>query len=162
MMAENMMTEHNLGEEALNSLTNTNNPMFKKVGADLTLLSEEYKDYLETFTFLPFQSNNQLLQVSNSFVVIDAVAVGDTTTLLKDLEELGLQQGSMYGSVVSGVLPIQAIEEMGSLDSLNFAKPAYRPITNIGLTTTQGQGCFILNFLVRLTSRVPEVSRLFF
>ncbi|NEQ79458.1 MAG: S8 family serine peptidase [Moorea sp. SIO2I5] len=136
-----MMAENNLGKEALNSLTNENNPMFRKVGADLTLLYEEHKDYLETFTVLSFESDNDLLQVNNGYVVIDAVSVGNTTgnttTLLKDLEELGLQQGSMYGSVVSGVLPIEAIDEMASLESLNFARPAYRPITNIGLTTSQ-------------------------
>lgn len=161
-MAENMMAENSWGEETVNlkgdvsdepssamdsgllesgvSSTKKSNPMFKTVGGHLTLLYEEHKGYLEKTTFLPFQSNNQLLQVSNSFVVIDAVAAQDTTTLLKDLEELGLQQGSMYGSVVSGVLPIQALDEMASLESLKFVKPAYRPITNVGLTTTQGDG----------------------
>ena len=67
----------------------------------------------------------------NGRVVVDAVAAGNTNALLADLNKLGLQHASTYGSFVSGLLPIEAIDEMTRLASLKFARPAYRPATNV-------------------------------
>lgn len=81
--------------------------------------------------------SSSLLQTHRDYVVIDAVAAEDTKALLTELEGLGLQSASISDSLVSGLLPINALSQMASLDSLKFAKPAYKPLTNIGLTTSQ-------------------------
>ena len=78
-----------------------------------------------------------LVQIYENNVVIDAVAAADTSTLWNDLVELGLTHGSSFGRVVSGWLPIHAISDMAALASLRFAMPAYKPLTNIGATTSQ-------------------------
>ncbi|MFW5764765.1 MAG: hypothetical protein ACOC07_11310, partial [Coleofasciculus sp.] len=45
--------------------------------------------------------------------------------------------GNTFGSFVSGMLPIDALASVAQLESLKFAKPAYKPITNVGKTTSQ-------------------------
>ena len=70
-------------------------------------------------------------------VVIDAVASDDASELLADLEDLGLRNGARFGSVVSGRLPVSAIEKMAALDSLKFARRSYM-MTNVGLIDSQG------------------------
>ncbi|MEQ8385458.1 MAG: S8 family serine peptidase [Coleofasciculus sp. A1-SPW-01] len=77
------------------------------------------------------------LQTYNNNVVIDAVAASDVNSLLSDLQGLGLQNASIFGSFVSGMLPIDALASVAQLESLKFAKPAYKPITNVGKTTSQ-------------------------
>jgi len=83
------------------------------------------------------QNTSSLLQTYNNNIVIDAVAASDVNSLLSDLQRLGLQNASTFGSFVSGMLPIDALASVAQLESLKFAKPAYKPITNVGKTTSQ-------------------------
>ncbi|NES40383.1 DUF4114 domain-containing protein [Moorena sp. SIO2C4] len=104
-----------------------------KVGFDLVELQLEYIAHQQTNeSSSEFEPDNFLLQVNEGKVVIDAVAFDDADTLLNDLTALGLQQGVAFKSVVSGLLPIELINEVSALNSLAFAKPAYQPLTNIG------------------------------
>jgi len=77
-----------------------------------------------------------VLQVYEGKVVIDAVASTDVNVLLSDLQGLGLEKGSTFGSYVSGLVPISALSSIANLDSLKFARPAYA-LNNVGLTTSQ-------------------------
>jgi len=77
-----------------------------------------------------------LLQVYEGKVVIDAIASTDVNVLLSDLQGLGLEKGSTFGSYVSGLVPISALSSIANLDSLKFARPAYA-LNNVGLTTSQ-------------------------
>jgi len=70
------------------------------------------------------------LQVIGSSVAIEAVADTDSAQLLSDLKALGLQQSSVFGRVISGVIPIDALDEVAALSSLRFVRPAYKPIIN--------------------------------
>ncbi|MBF2013934.1 MAG: S8 family serine peptidase [Rivularia sp. T60_A2020_040] len=120
-------------------LSDKEDPKVKKLGFDLISLQEEYESSLkqdnDDEAFL--QSSNLSLPVmENNLVVIDAVASGDIETLLADLQKLGMQNASSFGSIVSGLFPIESIEQLASLDSLKFAKPAIA-ITNVGATTSQ-------------------------
>lgn len=80
---------------------------------------------------------SDLLQIVNEHVLIDAAASGDAAALLEDLNELGLQAGSVFGRLVSGWLPIDAIADAALLGTLQFARPSYRPVVNVGRTTSQ-------------------------
>ncbi|MCS3697799.1 T9SS type A sorting domain-containing protein [Salinibacter ruber] len=62
-------------------------------------------------------------------VTVDAVASGDPSRLLDDLRALGLEGGARAGTVVSGQLPIAAIEEAAALPSLRGMMPAYARTT---------------------------------
>ncbi|MFQ5568540.1 MAG: CSLREA domain-containing protein, partial [Rhodothermales bacterium] len=77
------------------------------------------------------------LPVRDGMVLIDAVASGDVADLEADLAGLGLQEGSTYGRVLSGWLPIGSIEALKSLTSLRSARPSLSTLS-VGLTDSQG------------------------
>jgi len=84
-----------------------------------------------------FESRNPLLRISGGGVIIDAVASSDPNTLMADLEGLRMQDISRVGRVVSGLLPIESIDDIEALGSLQFARPSYA-LTRGGLANSQG------------------------
>jgi hypothetical protein len=110
-----------------------------KVGNDLAEVFVEYETHLQSGgSSTDFEPDNFLLQTQNDQVVIDAIADGDVNQLLADLQLLGLKQAASFGVVVSGSIPIEAMNEIAVLDSLRFARPAYRPVTRAGQVDAQG------------------------
>jgi hypothetical protein len=108
-----------------------------KVNQDLIVLYDEYEAHRRTGSQEPFAPTNNLMRVVDDRVLIDAVATSDATELLADLVALGLQNGTAFGPKVSGQLPISAIRELVTLDSLKFVRPAYAA-TGGGVVTGQG------------------------
>lgn len=111
----------------------------KKVGSALALLqatSQVANTQVSQANTRASQLGTVLSPVRGDKVLVDAVASGDPTALLADLKKLGLLQASTHGSVVSGLLPIKAINEVARLKSLQFVRPAYA-MTRVGLTTSQ-------------------------
>ena len=76
-------------------------------------------------------------RVAGGRVLIDAVADRDALLLLIELQELGLTRGAVAGNIVSGWLPISALDQVNSASSLRFARPSV-PITLGGSVTSQG------------------------
>ncbi len=96
-------------------------------------------DLIAVFTNpgLPFLQQS-LLRVVGSSIAIEAIADTDPSKLLSDLQALGLQESTAFGRVVSGLVPISALDDIAALSSVRFARPAYKPITNAGSVTSQG------------------------
>ncbi|MCG8603666.1 hypothetical protein MJD09_01520 [bacterium] len=57
--------------------------------------------------------------------------------MLADLQALGLQNGSTYGRIVSGQLPIDSIPDLASLGGMVSINGTMAQ-TRVGLTTSQG------------------------
>jgi hypothetical protein len=108
-----------------------------KVDHALTAVYDEYESYRAQGGGAVFTSSNPLLRVIAGRVVVDAVATGDAQALQAELEALGMQGAVTFGRIVSGQVPIAAIEGMAALANLQFARPAYAT-TNVGLVTSQG------------------------
>jgi Subtilase family len=108
-----------------------------KVSRDLAVVYGELESYLAQGSGAAFTSSNPLLRVSAGRVGIDAVASGDVHVLQVELEALGMQGAVAFGRIVSGEMPIDAIDAMAALASLQFARPAYAT-THVGLVTSQG------------------------
>ena len=77
------------------------------------------------------------LPVEDGLVLIDAIATGNAQHLLADLEAMGLQDGSSYGRVVSGRMPVERLGDLNALGTLVSASPSLYS-KNVGLVTTQG------------------------
>jgi len=112
-----------------------------KVGPALTELYDQHQAAqrqrafaLEEPAFVPA---NPLIRMVGDMVIIDAVAAQDTQALLRDLEALGLTHGASFGHVVSGRLPVAALDELAGLESLQFVRPAMA-MTRAGSVTSQG------------------------
>jgi hypothetical protein len=96
-----------------------------KISRDLVALYDEYVLYQQKRESAAFTPSNPGVRVSEGHVMIDAVASGDADALRADLEALGLLQAAAFGRMVSGRLPIEAIDDLAALASLQFARPAY-------------------------------------
>ena len=111
--------------------------LMTRVGFDLASLYEEYQAYVdEKSTDEGFAPSNQFLRVSSNRVLIEAVALEDGERLESDLKELGMEGTAHYGRMVSGQLPVGAIEKVGGLANLKSARPLYA-MARGGLTPIQ-------------------------
>ncbi|MDE8653109.1 tandem-95 repeat protein [Novosphingobium album (ex Liu et al. 2023)] len=73
-----------------------------------------------------FVSANSIAPVRNGYVTIDvAAANGDGSTILDDLMAIGLVKGSAFGALASGLLPLDAIDDLAALATIKFARPSY-------------------------------------
>ncbi len=91
-----------------------------------------------------------LARVVDGKVLIDAAASGQTDELLADLEALGLERGSAFGRMVSGWLPVDALEQAAELGSLQLAR-ASASLSRAGSVTSEGD-----------PSMLSDIARLFF
>ena len=112
-----------------------------KAGFDLAMLYHEHRDFKQrggaAVLKRKFHSVLKLIRVKNEKVVIDAVASGDVDQLATELEALGMENTAVFGRMVSGRLPIAALEQASQLGALKLARPAYA-MTMAGLVTSQG------------------------
>ena len=77
--------------------------------------------------------------VLNGMIAIEAVSVEeDAAGLLKELEAMGLTEGVSYKRMIFGYFPIKRIGLLQNAPGLRLARPAYKPVTNVGRVTTQG------------------------
>ncbi len=85
-----------------------------------------------------FKPSNRFLQFYAGRVLVDARAADDADALLEELKQLGLENGKRYGDVISGSLPLAAIEETVALGNLRSISATPRPINHAGAITSQG------------------------
>jgi hypothetical protein len=114
--------------------TRTKDKLLDKVDPDLVVLIEEYRQQGRSDPFTP---GNPLLRLVDGRVLIDAVAIDDATVLLADLEGIGLQKGAAFGRIVSGQLPINAIDNLANLESLHSIQPVYAATHNATVAATK-------------------------
>ncbi|PSR53860.1 hypothetical protein AHMF7605_10180 [Adhaeribacter arboris] len=138
-----------IGFVVLSSKAQSVRPSFKmapgqalqKIGPELAVLAiQQAPDNRSAAakTLTRFPVNKSLLQIKGNQVVIQALAENNTEQLLIDLKALGLTYPAAYGRLVSGLIPIAALNKVATLKSLRAARPAYKPATKIGKATTQG------------------------
>ncbi len=141
IMAQNTIKLHN-GSQILGVDETAKDPKVSKVSHDLLAIYNEYQAYQKQADAkapgVPaFKSSNSLARIVEEHVVIDAVAAGDPKVLASELEKLGLKGVAVFGSMVSGRLPISAIPALKTLEALKFARPAYA-MTKTGSVDSQG------------------------
>ncbi|MBX3412469.1 MAG: proprotein convertase P-domain-containing protein [Pirellulales bacterium] len=111
-----------------------------KFSFDLSALHLEHRQFLQSHpnfdaTFAPQNLN---LNVQSNMVSVYAIAKGgETNQLATGLLSLGLTNGQAQGVVVAGYLPIESLDEMARLSSLQYAYPTYAAKTNAGATVSQ-------------------------
>jgi PKD repeat protein len=113
-------------------------PGLAKASSSLARVQAEYHAHVSQGSRAPFTPSDGFLQFSSGRVLVDARAVDDGAALLADLKGLGLTRGSRYGAIVSGLLPVAAIERAVALTSLRSISASPAPIRNAGAVTSQG------------------------
>jgi PKD repeat protein len=125
--------QHGPGRSALHNARG-----MAKASSALARVAAEYRTHLDQGGGTLFVPSDRFLQFSAGKVVIDARATGGGAALLSDLKRLGLVNGARYGDVVSGLLPVAAIERAVALSSLRSISATPMPIRNAGSVTSQG------------------------
>ena len=74
---------------------------------------------------------------SGGEVVIDTAASGEPEILASDLRALGARKVTVFGRMVSAIMPSESIQSLNKLSSLQLARPAPRT-TMVGDVTSQG------------------------
>jgi len=77
------------------------------------------------------------LQIANGRVAVDAVATESGAELRSDLERLGLSQSAVSGRLVSGFLPMSALDEAAALSALRTMRGAAGG-SGVGAVTSEG------------------------
>ncbi|UHG92494.1 putative Ig domain-containing protein [Spirosoma oryzicola] len=77
--------------------------------------------------------------INGNMIAIEAVASDmNGEALLAQLQALGLTQGVAFKSMIFGFLPIDKLDDLKNVASLNYARPYYKPENNVGKVTSQG------------------------
>jgi len=71
---------------------------------------------------------NKYLQIKGDRVVVDITVKGDMTGTKAALQQLGLNITGVYGRVISGLIPITALPQLAAVNSIQFARPAFKPM----------------------------------
>jgi hypothetical protein len=71
---------------------------------------------------------SQYLQIKGDKVVIDVTAKGDVAATKSALQKMGFEVRATYGRVISGLMPIANLSQLESSSTIQFAKPAYKPL----------------------------------
>ena len=130
------------GVENLGIGTSPSKITVAKVNANLLALHAEHQAYLKPTSgqgeAVPaFQSRNSIASIAGGSVVIDTAASGDPEALAADLRALGAKKVTVFGRMVSAIVPITSIPALNKLASMQLARPAYRS-TLVGEVTSQG------------------------
>ena len=96
------------------------------VSDELIDLLREYQEYLDSEKPIgDFEPSQPGLRVDDGFVLVDATSDTTASELLgAELKLLGFRDGTAVGRVVSGWLPIRAIDELKSLNHLKLVRAA--------------------------------------
>ncbi len=109
-----------------------------KASTPLVRVFAEYRAHANQGRRTAFAPSDQFLPFSAGRVLIDARANSNGASLLNDLQQLGLLNGTHYGELVSGLFPVAAIDQAVALASLRSISAAIPPISNVGDVTSQG------------------------
>ena len=109
-----------------------------KASTPLVRALSEYRVHVSQGRPTAFVPSDRFLPFSAGRVLVEARATADGAALLNDLRQLGLQEGSSYGALVSGYFPLAAIDQAVTLQSLRSISAAIAPIRNQGSITSQG------------------------
>jgi hypothetical protein len=123
-----------------------------KVGGRLARLHRAYQQHRKRRPATAFRPSLDLLRVREGRVAVEIIAAGRGRNLLRAARQLGLGDAARAGRLVSGMLPITALDELAALSAVQSARPvlaatvsslrdARRPAGAgawVGRTTSQG------------------------
>ncbi|MBS1661799.1 MAG: S8 family serine peptidase [Bacteroidetes bacterium] len=73
---------------------------------------------------------DKYMQIKGDKIVVDITAKDDITSAKAELTSLGATITSVYGRVISAVVPIAALPQLENTTSIRYTRPAYKPLHN--------------------------------
>jgi len=114
--------------------------LFRVLGRELALLSASYESSAAAGDLAGFFQRPVLssFQMQRDRVGIVATTTGQVDRLAADLRRLGIVNDVRVGVSVAGWLPVASLDELVGLETVRFARPSLRPLTDLGVTDSQG------------------------
>ncbi len=85
---------------------------------------------------------DKYLQIKGDGIVVDITIKKDMTAAKLELQQLGVKITGEYGRMVSAIVPIAALPRLGKLATVQFARPAYKPMHQGKAATKYIQQCY--------------------
>jgi hypothetical protein len=117
------------------------NTSMSKADTALSVVFAEYREHAKGRSARKrgaFNPSDGFLRYAGGRVAIDARATVSGVALEQDLRRLGLVNGQTYGSMVSGLLPVAALERAVALSSLRSISASRSPRRHMASITSQG------------------------
>jgi hypothetical protein len=83
---------------------------------------------------------DKYIQYHGGGVVVDVSVKGNINTAKADLQKNGFQVTGVYGRVISGIIPLSSIDKLENLQSIQYAKPAFKPVLPFRSASAKGNG----------------------
>jgi Subtilase family/Secretion system C-terminal sorting domain len=83
---------------------------------------------------------DKYIQYRGDGVVIDVSVKGSVKSAKEDLQKNGFQVSGVYGRVISGIIPLVSLGKLETLESIQYAKPAFNPIRPFKSAGSLGNG----------------------
>ncbi len=104
-----------------------------KLSPDLKTLKEsnEAKPQIRALATKPLPSMDglqNLMQIKGNKVLVDFTVKDNVATARKELEKAGVTITAVYGRVISGYAPINALQNIETVESIRYARPSYKPM----------------------------------
>jgi hypothetical protein len=89
---------------------------------------------------------DKFLQLKGDAVVVDITVREDITATKASLQKLGAKIAGSFGRVISCIVPVNALPALAAIATIQFAKPAYRPMHQSKAATNIMQQCNTILF----------------
>ncbi|MEM6765845.1 MAG: S8 family serine peptidase [Bacteroidota bacterium] len=83
-----------------------------------------------------FKEDNPFMLIQNDRVVLD-ITTDDPAATLEQLTSMGLTKGKAFGNMVSGLFPMESIDQLENIKGARMINPSWAK-TRIGAVTSQG------------------------
>jgi Subtilase family/Secretion system C-terminal sorting domain len=102
---------------------------------------------------------DKYIQYHNGGVVVDISVKGNVNAAKADLQKNGFQVTGVYGRVISGIMPLSSIGQLENLASIQYAKPAFKPVRPPKSSGNKGNGKVSHNKPVPVISQGDTAQR---
>ncbi len=89
---------------------------------------------------------DKYLQLRGDAVVVDITVKENMAATKAALQQLGVKITGVYGRVISAIVPVAALKQLTAINSIQFARPAYKPRHQSANGKALTQDCYISAF----------------
>jgi subtilisin family serine protease len=116
----------------INSMATPADKSPTRLSPELKKLSDQgNRPALRSLIAKPGPANNGLdpyMQIQGNNIVIDVTVKGEMNAAKAELTKNGFKITGQYGRMLSGMLPIGSLPQIESISSIQYARPAFKPI----------------------------------
>jgi len=102
---------------------------------------------------------DKYIQYHKGGVVVDVSVKGSVSAAKSDLQKNGFQVTGVYGHVISGIIPLSSLNTLENLSSIQYAKPAFKPVRPFKCSNGNGNGNKSGNRIVPVISQGDTAQR---